>query len=323
MTNPRFFDRRAVEAGLDYAECIVAVRNAMRELSLQGREQPLRQIVETAPGKLFALMPGGLGDGRPFGAKVITAFGDPCRPGRSAHRGVVILFDPQTGEVRAIADAGAITEIRTACATAVATGALARKDARTLGLFGCGALAATHLRALMLVRPIDTVFVWGRDSDKVAAFVRQAAVETGLDVRAADAREAAAADIVTTITGASTPVLFGDWIAPGAHINLVGSSYAGPVEVDTPLVVDSRYIVDSRPSALAAAAEFIVAKAEGAVGDDHIAGEIGEVLGGVVEGRQSPDQVTAYKSLGHIVQDLAAIELLMKARGPSCSEPPS
>lgn len=316
MTHFSMFDRETVEAQLDYAECIAAVRVAMRDFSMQGVDQPLRQILETAPGKLFALMPGGLGAGQPFGAKVITAFSDPERPGRSAHRGVVILFDPDTGDVRAIGDAGTITEIRTACATAVATDALARPDARTLGILGCGALASSHLRALTLVRPIERVLVWGRDADKADAFARRAADETGLSVHVADARDAASADIVTTVTGATTPVLFGEWIRPGTHVNLVGSSQAGPVEVDTALVARSRYIVDSRRSALAAAAEFIVARAEGAVGDDHIVGEIGDVIGGAVEGRQHPDQITAYKSLGHIVQDLAALKLLLTSTSP-------
>ncbi|MEH3101570.1 ornithine cyclodeaminase family protein [Sphingomonas adhaesiva] len=307
-----FFDHDAVVAALDYPGCIAAVREAMRRFSVEGVDQPLRQIVETAPGKLFALMPGGLGGGEAFGAKVITAFADPARAGRSAHRGVAILFDPASGAVAAIGDAAAITDIRTACASAVATGALARADATTLGLFGCGALAASHLRALALVRPLSEVRVWGRDAARVAAFVTREATATGLPLRAAgDPREAAACDIVTTVTGAATPILLGEWVREGAHVNIVGSSHAGPVEVDTALVARSRYIADSRRSALAAAAEFLVAKAAGAVGDDHIAGEIGEVLAGMVPGRESARQVTLYKSLGHVVQDLAALRYLV------------
>ncbi len=316
MTDIVFFDRASIEQKLDYPGCTAAIRAAMQRFSQDGVDQPLRQIAEVAPGKLFALMPGMLGTGQGFGAKVISAFADPDRPGRSAHRGVVVLFEPETGAVRAIGDAGAITDIRTACASAVATDVLARRDARTLGLFGCGALAASHLRALPLVRQIDDVRIWGRDPHRAAAFADRVASETGMSVRAvSDPRDAAAADIVTTVTGAAQPVLLGEWIRPGTHVNLVGSSHAGPVEVDVPLVARSRFVVDSRRSALVAAAEFLAAKAQGAVGDEHIVGEIGEVLAEPQLGRRDPAEITVYKSLGHIVQDLAALNYLTGSSG--------
>ncbi|MEH3158361.1 MAG: ornithine cyclodeaminase family protein [Sphingomonas taxi] len=311
MTDFPLYDRAAVERWLDYPGCIAAVREAMRRFSTDAIEQPLRQIMETAPDRLFALMPGMLGAEQGFGVKVVTAFADPDRPGRSAHRGLVLLFDPDTGAVAAMGDAGAITEIRTASATAVATDALAQPDARTLGVFGCGAQAASHLRAIPLVRSLDEVRVWGRDPARAEAFARRAAAETGLPVRAVrDPREAADTDIVTTVTGSAQPVLFAAWLRPGTHVNLVGSSYAGPVEADHALVAQSRFIVDSRRSALAAAAEFLAARDAGLVGDDHIAAEIGAVIAGTVPGRTHADEITVYKSLGHIVQDLAALALL-------------
>lgn len=311
MTGFATYDADAVRRHLDYAGCIAAVRRAMATFSRDNIAQPLRQIVEVAPSKMFALMPGMLGDGDGFGSKVISVFADPARPGRSAHRGVVVLFDRSTGAVTAIGDAGEITDIRTACASAVATDALARADARTLGIFGTGSLAASHVRAIPLVRPIDRVLVWGRDVARTQAFARQAAIDTGLDVRATDdPRAAAASDIICTVTGSRTPILLGEWVRPGTHVNIVGSSHAGPVEVDAALVVASRYIADSRRSALAAAAEFLDAKAAGLIGDDHIVAEIGEVLNGSVVGRTEDAVVTLYKSLGHVVQDLAALAYL-------------
>lgn len=315
MSDFPVYDRAAVERLLDYPRCIAAVREAMRQLSADAVEQPLRQIIETAPDKLFALMPGMLAGERGFGVKLVTAFADPARPGRSAHRGLVILFDPVDGTVRAMGDAGAITEIRTACATAVATDALARLDATTLGVFGCGAQALAHLRAIPLVRPVKEVRVCGRDHGRAKSFAQRAAATTGLTVRAVDPQEAAAADIVTTVTGSAHPILFAEWLKPGAHVNLVGSSYAGPVEVDSALVVASRFIVDSRRSALAAAAEFLIAKEHGLIDDSHIVGEIGQVIAGTVEGRTHADEITVYKSLGHIVQDLAAICLIQERCG--------
>ncbi|HEX5379696.1 MAG TPA: hypothetical protein VFW47_14055, partial [Phenylobacterium sp.] len=118
------------------------------------------------------------------------------------------------------------------------------------------------------------------------------------------------ADIVCTVSGAAEPILLGAWVRPGTHLNLVGSSRAGPVEVDHDLVVRSRFVADSREGVLNQGAEFLKAKAAGLIGDDHIVAEIGEVLSGRIVGRQSPDQITAYKSLGHIVQDLASVQAL-------------
>ncbi|MBB4155567.1 ornithine cyclodeaminase [Sphingomonas jinjuensis] len=314
MTGFPFYDRDAVERLLDYPGCIGAMRAAMCQFSAERREQPLRQIIEPAPAKLFALMPGMLSIDEGFGAKVITVFPDLARDGRAGHRGLVILFDPESGDVAAMADAGAITEIRTACTTAVATDALARADARTLGVFGCGAQAATHLRAIALVRPLEDVRIWGRDEGRAEAFAQKAEAETGLPIRAvADPREAAEADIVTTVTSSAQPVLFRDWLQPGAHVNLVGSSYAGPMEVDTALVAATRFIVDSRRSALVAAAEFIAARSEGLIDDGHIVAELGEVLSGEAVGRIASGQLTTFKSLGHIVQDLAALRYIHAA----------
>lgn len=116
----------------------------------------------------------------------------------------------------------------------------------------------------------------------------------------------AEADIICTVSSAYEPILKGEWVRPGTHVNVVGSSYAGPAEVDNDLVARSRFIVDSRESVLQQGAEFLRAKATGLIGDDHIVGEIGEVLTGKVEGRRSADEITIYKSLGHVVQDLAS-----------------
>ena len=311
----RVYEADEVRALLDYPGCIAAVRAAMAALSASGAEQPLRQIVALGEGRMFGLMPGTQSEADGFGAKVISVFPDPAHDGRAAHRGVVVLFDGD-GAVACIADAGAVTEIRTAAATAVATDALAREDARSLAIFGCGAQAASHIRALPLVRRFEDIAVWGRDSARAGEFAARIAAETGLPVRAeADPRAAAQADVVCTVTGSPTPVLLGDWIKPGTHVNAVGSSHPGPVEVDPVLVVKSRYVADSRRSALAAAAEFLDAKAAGLIGDEHIVAEIGEILNGTVTARNSPQDITLYKSLGHVVQDLAAVAYIdAKAR---------
>ena len=313
----RFYDPEQVRAALDYDGCIAAVRSAMAEFSADGKPQPLRTIFELAPARLFGLMPGTLAAPHGFGAKVLSVFGDPARPGRSAHRGVVVLFDRESGDVTCIADAGEVTEIRTAAASAVATDVLARADARTLAVFGCGAQADSHIRALVRVRRFEQILVWGRSAQGAAGFAERIAREVGAPVSpVAEAREAAsAADVICTVTSSQTPVLLGEWVRPGTHVNVVGSSHAGPVEIDHALVRKSRYIVDSRRSALAAAAEFLLAKEAGLIDDSHIVAEIGEVLLGRIPGRRSQEEITIYKSLGHIVQDLAAATYLHSRAG--------
>ena len=173
---------------------------------------------------------------------------------------------------------------------------------------GTGEQAFTHLRAISKVRNLSSAMIWGRSSDKARAFAARHQSEFNFPVSAvATAEEAAAnADIICTVTGASKPILKGAWVQSGTHVNLVGSSYLGPAEVDNDLVVRSRFIADSREGILHQGAEFLHAKQAGLIDDYHIVAEIGEVLSGKIQGRRSPDEITAYKSIGHVVQDLAS-----------------
>jgi ornithine cyclodeaminase/alanine dehydrogenase-like protein (mu-crystallin family) len=311
---PLFLSEEEIYRRLDYDGCIAAMRDVMAGLSGDGRDQPLRQISQLGSGKMFGVMPGLLPEAAEFGAKLVSVFHDPASPGRSAHRGVVVLFDGDSGAVTCIADASAVTHVRTACASAAATDALARRDADVLAIFGCGAQARSHLRALTRVRKMKGIGIWGRNHEIAKAFAREASTELGLEVRAwkDPAALAAEAHIICTVTSAWEPILKGAWVRPGTHVNAVGSSFAGPREIDSELVVNSRYFVDYRKAALVAAAEFLAAKAEGLVDDYHIAGEIGEVLIGRVEGRCNAEMVTIYKSLGHIAQDLAAVRYALQ-----------
>jgi len=310
------FDAAAVREKLGHAACIQAVADAMRALSAGETRQLPRTMIGLGEGRTFAQMPGALGERDMFGAKLISVFGDPARPGRRRHRGLVVLFEPEEGRPVCIADAEEITLIRTAAASAVATDALARADARVLLLMGTGGQARTHLAALPLVRRFERILIWGRDPAKAEALAAEYADRLPTEA-IADARTGTeAADVICTLTGASTPILFGDWVRPGTHLNIVGSSAPGPIEIDVPLVARARYIADSRASALAAAAEFLVAREAGVVTDSHIVGEIGEVLLGRVPGRTSADDITLYKSLGHAVQDLAAAAHLYRSSRP-------
>jgi ornithine cyclodeaminase len=301
------YDAKAVEMLLDYPGCIAAMRAAMGALS-RGGPQPLRQIYELGPNQLYGTMPGSLREAGIFGAKLISVFHRQGQVGRAQHQGVVVAFDAGTGAVTCIADAEVITEVRTACASAAATDALARPEAQVLAVFGLGRQAASHIQALTTVRKFDKILLWGRSFEKTQARAAQLAglVSVPIVPMASAQAAAEAADVICTVTNAAEPILLGAWVRGGSHVNLVGSSLLGPVEADNALVARARFIADYRPGVLAQGSELALARAAGLVDDDHVVGEIGDVFNGDLVGRQTPDQVTIYKSLGHVVQDLAA-----------------
>ena len=304
----RFIDRDEVARRLTYEVCIPIVREAMIALSCGETKQLLRSIVPLSEGRFLGIMPGAMGAHEVFGAKLISVFQQNFARGIQSHQGLVILFDPESGAPVCAVHAGEITAIRTAAASAVATDALARKDARRLAILGYGEQAATHARAIRKVREIEWIRVWGRSAERARVFAERMQAELALPVIVtANAHEAVAeADIICTVTAASEPILKGEWVRPGTHVNVVGSGVAGPAEVDNDLVVRSRFIADSRESVLAQGAEFLRAKQAGLIGDDHIVAEIGQVLAGEVAGRRTEEEITVYKSLGHVVQDLTS-----------------
>lgn len=308
----RVYSAEEVDAGLDYRGCIAAVRDAMIILSTRENEQPLRQIVKLDESRLFGVMPGRLMTNGQFGAKLVSVFENPDRPGRSRHQGLVVVHDGADGSVSFVADAEGVTRIRTGCASAAATAVLAREDARTLAVLGTGAQAESHIRALSLVRPLDEVRLWGRSADKAAALAGRLEREIGVPIRvAADVHAATErADIICTVSSSPAPILALEHVRPGTHINVVGSSFLGPSEVESELVAASRYIADYRPSVLAQASELHIAREAGLLDESHIVAEIGEILAGQKEGRRDASEITMYKSLGHVVQDIAAASYL-------------
>jgi len=307
-----FYDAAEVEKLLDYRGCIDAMRRAMTALSSGERPQPLRQIFTVGDDQMFGTMPGELAALSTFGAKLVSVFDDPDQPGHTRHQGVVVAYDGKTGAVSCIADAEPVTRIRTGCASAAATDALARTDAEVLAIFGTGVQAEAHLHALPLVRTFREILLWGRSSEKTRAFAERLSEEIGQAiVPVMDGAEAAArADVICTVTSSTEPILLGEWVTPGTHVNLVGSSYLGPVEVDTALVAKARYVADYRPGVLAQAAELAAARDAGLIDDTHLIAEIGEVFAGRIRAREDDSQITIYKSLGHVAQDLAAVAYL-------------
>jgi len=312
----RFIDRDEVARRLTYEICIPIVREAMMAFSRGETKQTLRTIIPLGEGRMFGIMPGAMGERKVFGAKLLTVFPENTAKGGQSHGGLILLFDPETGEPVCAAHAGEITAIRTAAASAVATDALARKDASRLVILGTGEQATTHARAINKVRKLESISIWGRSPERAGALAGKLQVELRIPCSTAAAvKEAVAqADIVCTVSSASEPILKGEWVRPGTHVNVVGSGYAGPAEVDNELVARARFIADSREGVLLQGAEFLRAKAAGLVNDEHIVAEIGEVLIGKLPGRQTEEEITVYKSLGHIVQDLASAWWLYSQR---------
>jgi ornithine cyclodeaminase len=304
----RFIDRDEIAHRLTYELVIPIVREAMIAFSKGETKQTLRSILALSEGRLFGVMPGALGANAPFGAKIISVFKDNVAKGHSSHQGLVILFDGESGSPVCVLEGGEITAIRTGAASAVATDVLARRDAKRLAIIGSGEQALTHARAISRVRKLEAIVIWGRSRDRAEQAARLLRDELAAPIATAASAEEAArdADIICTVTSATEPVLLDAWVGPGTHVNAVGSSYAGPVEIDNALVARARFIADSREGVLAQGAEFLRAKAAGLVDDAHVAAEIGQVLAGDVVGRRTEAEVTVYKSLGHIAQDLAS-----------------
>jgi ornithine cyclodeaminase len=296
-------------------ECVDVMAEALKTLARGEAILPLRPVL-WLPEKVGALgmMPSYLGDIQAMGLKVVSVFPGNHGTEYDSHMGAVMLFETKHGQLLAIVDASEITAIRTAGVSGVATRLLAREDAHHLAILGSGVQARTHLEAMLHARHIDSVRVWSRSTDHAKHFAERTSQRHNITVKFAPTVEEAVtgADIICTTTAAPEPILKGDWIATGTHINAVGSSVSFTRELDTPAVVKSRLFVDRRESTVNEAGDFLFPKKEGAITDDHILGEIGEILLGKVKGRGGADEITLFKSLGLAVEDLAAANHVYK-----------
>jgi len=287
-----------VETMLDMRECIGVMEEALAALARGEVVNPLRFLIRSpdAPG-ILGLMPAWRGGKSPaYGLKEVCVFpGNPAR-GLDTHLGAVLLHSGETGELQAVVNASAVTAIRTAAVSAVATKLLAREDAKTLAIIGSGVQARSHAKSIPLVRDIEEVRICKR-GESVEAAVR-------------------GADIIVTATSSKESILKREWIAPGTHINAVGSSIASARELDGAAVASASLFVDRRESTVNESGDYLFAVREGAIaGPEHIRAEIGELLIGSAAGRQSGDEITLFKSLGLAIEDLASAQFLVeKAR---------
>jgi ornithine cyclodeaminase len=303
-------NQQEVEQLLDMEGCIEAMADALASLARGEVHVPLRTVVRPSGEDTFiGLMPAHRGGGTPlYSLKTVCVVPDNPKRGLDAHQGTVTLFDGETGQTRAVLNASAITAIRTAAVSAVATRLLARPDARTLGILGAGVQARSHLEALRLVRD----FADTRIFSPTAAHAETLAAESGATAVGTAEEAVRGADVVVTATSSVDPVLRREWLEPGAHVNVVGGRPPTMRELDVATVADSSFYVDRRESAEAEAYDYRDALEAGAIGPDHIKGEIGEVLTGAVPGRTSPAELTVFRSLGLAVEDLAAAEYVVR-----------
>ena len=303
-----------VKSLLNMNEVIVAIDQVQRMFSREQVVMPVRLTTAIpAHDAEHMLMPAWLGSGQGFGFKSVNIF--PRNAGKRLPPllAMVVLLNPETGQLLAIMDATYLTTIRTAAASAVATRALARPDATVLALVGAGEQAKSHLLAMRAVRPVSTVRVAATSRAHAKAFVDRVR-ETHPDVRiyAVDTAEEAVrgADIVCTVTNSATPVLAYEWLKAGCHINAVGSHSPSTREVDSRTVTAARVVVDSRDACLTECGDLLVPLSEGIFAADHVSDEIGEILDDDKPGRNSLDEITLYESTGLAVQDIVTANLV-------------
>lgn len=301
---------------LPIKECIPVMREALIVLAAGEVHQPLRTIIRPPDAKgVMGLMPSYMsGDSAAFGLKAICVFpGNPAK-GKDSHQGAVLHFSAETGELLAMMNASAITAIRTAAVSAVATELLARADACNLAMIGSGVQARSHLVAMSEVRFIKRCRIASRHIEHARSLAEEMRSDFSFALEPVETVEEAleGADLIVSATTAVEPIVRREWISAGAHLNLVGSSTPNAREVDSETMAAVSLFVDRRESTINEAGDYLFAVSEGVIGPNHIRAEIGEVLKGDKPGRTSPDEITCFKSLGLAIEDLAAAEYIFR-----------
>lgn len=292
---------------LDMKTAIGLMRDALRDLSAGKALQPLRSIHVLPQGEKFGFMPAYLGADSYYGAKVVVSCPQNQGTGYPSHSGYVMMFEAAHGTVVGLADAGAITQIRTGAVSAVATDVLARKDANHLAIVGCGAQGRSHLEAIRLVREIRKVTCYDMFPAAAERYAREMGEKYGLTVQVCASVEECVrdADIICTVTPSKEAYLKKEWIKPGAHINAVGTFTPTTREVTSELVAASMLYADQAEACRKESGEYLIPLQEGLITEDHIKGTIGDVILGTVPGRCSEEEITLFDALGQAIEDVA------------------
>jgi ornithine cyclodeaminase/alanine dehydrogenase-like protein (mu-crystallin family) len=294
---------------LDMESCVSAMEAALAALARDELSMPLRFVVRPPGEALLGLMPAHRAGPEPlFSLKEIVVAPANGARGLDPHQGAVLLHDGTTGVLRAVLNASAITEIRTAAVSAVATKLLARPGARRVAILGAGVQARSHAHAMRTVINDPELRIWSRTPAHAEALALEShavvceSIEEALD----------GADVVCTCTASREPIVRRAWLAPGTHVNAVGSSVPAARELESDVVAESALFVDRRESTLNESGDYLRAVEEAGIGPDHIRAELGELLVGTHPGRGEADELTVFKSLGLAVEDLAAASLCVE-----------
>jgi ornithine cyclodeaminase len=282
---------------------------ALRSMFISGCESPPRHHHDVAvPGEptgTLLLMPAWL-PGRYMGLKQVSVFPGNATRSLPSIFGTYLLSSAVTGELLAIVDGGELTARRTAAASALAASYLARRDATVMLMVGTGRLSTNLIEAHLAVRPLREVLVWGRDGRKAEAIVQRAAT-LGVDARVVSDLEGAArqADIISCATLSTEPLIRGEWLKPGTHLDLVGAFKSDMRETDDGCVTRARLFVDTRAGALSEGGDIMQPIAAGLIGPDAIAADLSELARQAHPGRGSASEITLFKSVGASLEDLA------------------
>lgn len=299
---------------LPMADCIDAMAVAQVAASAGAMITPPRIFSHLPNGRdLLGAMPGISTSPAVYGCKVISLHPDNPRSGRPAIQGVVVLFDYKTGETIATIEAASLTAIRTAAASGLATRLLAREHVETLGVLGYGVQAETHIDAVLSVRPsIKQIVISGRSAEKAKQFANAQTVRAGVEVIAGSIQQSSECDVVCAVTGSRDPLIKGEWLQAGAHVNLVGAHNAAHREMDSDGIANSSVFVELMEAAMKESGDILIPISEGRISASDIKAEIGDVAAGRAPGRSTDGEITVYKSLGNVAQDLVAAELVYR-----------
>ena len=306
---------KQVQSLIEIDELIAALSQAHIQYSTGKAVMPVRLVVPLPDiqGRITS-MPGYLNEDQALGMKVVTYFQNNPQRNLPAILATIMLFSAETGKMIAVMDGAYITAIRTACASALATKALANSETPILGILGAGVQARAHIQALTRVRKISQIKIYSPSATGAASLKREMENEIGVAIEVAESAEAVVrgSDLLVTVTTAKEPIIKPEWLKPGVHINAVGSHRPDSREIDGATLAQAKVVVDSREAIMAECGDILLAWKEKSVGDNVIHGEIGEVLAGAKPGRRSADEITLYKSVGIAIQDVAAAHLVYR-----------
>ena len=311
----RLLNEQQVHSLLPMNDLIAAMESALAKFSAREVLQPVRTVLTVGPTKAYyGLMPAYIPQPASMGAKLVTVYSENHKKNLPSHLATILLLDPDTGMLQAILDGRYITEARTAAVSAVSTRFLANPGASTLAIIGSGVQARSHLEAYQHVRQLKEVRIWSPKKQSRESFVDDMSPAVNIPIRATDTAEQAVrgADLIVLVTSSPTPVIEDSWVSEGAHVVCVGACRPNQQEMPPGLVKRSRLYVDSSQAAVVESGDVVMNIAAGLFDASHIRGEIGELVLGRVEGRQTPKDITVFKSLGMAVEDVVAADLVLR-----------